>query len=315
MYARFGTRQILIGLETVELTDPVLTGLLNAYMTFEADMSIEVDTATRTPDLPWFAADEKIEVGTRIKASFKADCVGAATAGNATPTSAVDQICGLAEVLTAGVKTNQNTITNGIPSGAFYFYQGGLRVKCTGARGGWEVSRAPNSFGEKMYTVTGIVADETNVFTQTAIPTIDTTAFRSGPVITPGNWSVVVNGINVECLKNDIKSSVDPAQYIPTSESGRVLYTARKMDACVLSILLPDLSVINPWALATARTRFALVDTVDGGATLKSKITMPAVQFYKPKKFTNIKDGVQIDIPYCAHPTSAGNDEVQFEFN
>jgi len=314
-FTRFGTRQVLLKLETTEGVDPTPTGLLNAVKTFEADLSIDSDTASRTPDLAWFSPDEKIEVGTRVKATFKADCLGASTAGNAAPISPVMQICGFAEVLTAGTKSDYNPITNSIPSGTFWFYQAGTLCKCVGARGEFEISRAPNSFGELMFTLTGIVEDDANVFSQTAIPTVDISAFRKVNPIVPATWSVVVNGFNVECVGNSIKGSGNGVNYIPTSENGRVYVTDRKLDSCTLSILLPDLTAFNPWALARAGTRMAMVDTVDGGATLKSKISAPAIQFFLPKKpFKNLKGGTQVDIPYACYPTSAGNDEIQFEF-
>ena len=62
-YQRFGTRQILFKKEVTEGTDPVPTGAANALVTFNADLQLQVDSPTRTPDRAYFTADDVIEIG------------------------------------------------------------------------------------------------------------------------------------------------------------------------------------------------------------------------------------------------------------
>jgi hypothetical protein len=311
-YARFGTRQIFFKLEATEGTPEALADV-DALYTFEAQVELDVDTANRAPDSPYFTADDQIETGTRAKITFMADLLGAAVAGNASPLSGVLQAAGMAETLTPATKAVYNTITDAILSATFAFYQGGKLWEASGARGDIDISRTPSDFGKVTFTYTGIV-DESSIVSTAAIPAIDISAFRDAPVIVPGNWLVTMNAVEVECVGHSLKFG-GGVNYIATSKSGRVLYTERKPSGTITILLPDDLGPFNPWAIATARTRIAIVDTLDGGATLLSKITCGSSQLLKPKKNNNYKGGVAIDIPYIPRPTSAGNDEILFEFS
>lgn len=311
MYARYGTRQILFKLEATEGTDPVPAGATDAFLTFEAQLELDVDTSKRMTDRPFFTAEDTIETGTRAKITFQADFLGAAVAGNSAPISPILQGAGMAETLSAGVSSTFNPITDSIPSGTFYFYQGGQIFKCTGARGDVGMERSASNFGKVTYTYQGIV-DESNITSVAAIPAVDTTAFRSAPVVVPSNWSVTANGVAVECVKH-VFNFGNQVNYIPTSENGRVLITDRKPNG-VLSMLLPDIGTFDPWSLAQARTQIAIVDTLTAGATLNSAINLPQVQLLKPKRFQNLKGGIQVDVPYIPYPTDAGSDEFNFVF-
>jgi hypothetical protein len=314
VYKRLGTRQILLALQTDDDTPVALAGT-NAFLTFEGEVEIQVDTASRTPDSKYFTADEEVEIGTRFKITTKADILGAATAGLTAPVSPFLQIAGFAETLTVATKSVFNPITDNIKCASVGFYQGGMLFSSVGARADLEITRSSGSFADNTFTITGVVADEDAVISQTAIPTLTIVNPRRAPAIRPGaNWTVTLNGFEVECITNNLKygASVD---YVGTSKSGRVVTTMRKPSG-VLSVLLPDLSDLNPWQLAADQTRVVLTDVLDGGATKKSTITMNHVELRKPKSFKNKNNLIQLDIPYVPYPTDGvGNDEVLIQLD
>lgn len=309
-YQRFGTREVLFKIETTEGTDAVPTAAANAFLTFNAAIEWQADSAKRMADKPYFTAEDEIETGDRIKLSFEADLLGNSAVGTSSPISPIIQCCGFAEVLVATTSSTFNPLTSGIPSASFYFYQGDKQFKVTGARGDMQIERSPSNFGKATFTFTGMV-DGTVSPIQGAAPTPTLTAFRAAPVITPANWVVSANGVNVECVKHALNLG-NSVNYIPTSENGRVMITDRKPSG-TLSILLPDITSFNPWLLAQNRTRIVVADTLTGGASLNSAINLPTVQLLKPKKFTDMKGGIQVDIPYVPYPTS-GNDELNIVF-
>jgi hypothetical protein len=257
---------------------------------------------------PAGATGVKVYRGTAIGAENVLVTTLAGTAVNYTDTGSAGTTGQSPPATNTTAMTQYTPITLNILSATFYFYQGGMLWKANGARGDIVITRDPNNFAKAVFTFTGTY-DLANPVSQAAIPAVTLTAFRNSPPLLPTNWLVSLNGVLVECVKHEVKLN-NAVNYIPTSENARVLITDRKVEG-VLSVLLPDITAINPYALSYARTRVPILDSVNGGLSLNSVMSMPTCQLMVPKKNNNLKGGIQIDINYVAYP-NLGNDEIVF---
>lgn len=313
----FQARQILLKLETVEGIAEVLSGATNALLTFQGSVQVESDKLEREIDAAFFHANPFVLINRRVTVQFDIEMLGAATQGTAAPISPVLRAAAMSETLVATVpgppivpgSASYKPRTDGIESATVHFNHGGVLFKASGCKANIEWEIAIDNYAKGKVTLTGLV-ELSDLPAAAAAVAVTLTAFRTPPAISAANWTVLLNGVAVECTKISLNHGAD-VQIHHHSES-RVARVMDRKPSGSITIYLPDLAVLNPYSIAANHTDVALSSVIDGGAGKKISLLAGVVQIEEPK-VTEINKGIGLEIPLVPKPTN-GNDEYNWLF-
>ena len=112
---------IACGTESVYATDAVPTGALNAMMASNVKISpIKLQKEQRDLVYPYLGNDDSIVSAYWAGISLDIEAAGSGTAGTAPAYSALLRACGMAAVVSAGVKVTYSRVSAGFESATLY---------------------------------------------------------------------------------------------------------------------------------------------------------------------------------------------------
>jgi hypothetical protein len=306
----FEQRALLYKVETVENTDAVPTGALNAVQFLNGQSGIASEKLERSLDRPYFAGKPFVPVGIYGFIEGEIELIGAAAAGQASPLGPVLRTGGMSEALVVGppALTRYAPISSGIPSGTGYFHHGGTRKILTGARAKIDgIELSIKKYAMAKVRIEGNCTD----CTEQAFPTPDYAAFGDPVDLRTETMALSINGFNVDGLS--VSLDLNSELKVKEHTEARVARISDREPTGVVRFYRPTFASLNPWTLWRNQTKVPIVATLDNGvAAKKIKLTIGFAQLEEPKEVE-----VERDIAYeCAFRalTSVGGDEFSIEF-
>ena len=152
-------KYILAKVETTEGTDAVpVVG--DAILTSGLQIQpYEGNTVQRNVDRPTFGADETINTGAYVMATFAVELAGSGTAGDAPAFGTLLRGCAFAETITASTSAAYDPVSESIESLTLYYDQDGQRHKILNCKGTFSLDLAASGYPMMNFTFTGIYAD------------------------------------------------------------------------------------------------------------------------------------------------------------
>lgn len=303
------SKTLLAKIEVTYGTDVVPTAAANGVLATNVTLSpMEGEDVSRNLDLPYMGASASIPVGLRSMLSFDVELVGSGTLGTAPAFGPLLRMCGVAEVVTAGVKVEYNPVSTGHESGSIYFAIDGTRHVLTGTRGTAVFKLNAQGIPIISFALTGLfnlpsdVAKVVPVFTAWQDPTVATKA--NTPTFTIGGTTFVLRDFTF-----DLGCSVEPRMLIG-SESILIVDKAESLKTTVEAV---PLATYNPYAVAQAQTKQA-IQLVHGTVAAKRwTLDQPKAQQRRLASLENSQNILEWPLQFDPLP-NAGNDQWKLSF-
>lgn len=300
---------ILLKLETTYGVDSTPAAATDGILAMNMTISLEADKIEREIDRAYYTANPFVLVGRRCMIEFDFEPLGNSAPGTAAPCGPLLQACGNAQVLVVGppATATYNPISTGIKSASIYYWLNDQKFQILGCRGTIDWDFTIKQFPKAHAKVTGLFAIPTNA--AIAAPTL--TTWQDPPAIETETWTLTVNGTAINATGLQVSQNNE----IPIHEGSEAREFAlldRKVSG-TLKVYDPSIANFDFWTLAKAGTKVPIVSIVDGGAGLKTTMTMPLCQLELPKFAENDK-AVGLEIPFVAIASSAGNDDYALKF-
>jgi hypothetical protein len=263
---KWQSKIILAKMETVYGTDSVPTGAANAMLMKDVEFRpMEGEDVSRALERPSLGAQEEFPVALRAMLTGSVELVGSGTAGTAPAWGPLMRACGIAETVSVGVDVEYTPISDGHESCSLYFHIGPTRHIMLGTRGNVEFTVNAQGIPVAKFSLTGLFVTPSDQ----ARPTPDLSLFELPQVATDANTPVFTVGGTSFVLRElgfNIGNDVQPRLLIGR-ESIEIVDRAESLSATVEAV---PLATYNPYAIAAARTRQAVVlthGTAAGGIT------------------------------------------------
>lgn len=306
----FEQRALLLKIETVENTDSVPTGALNAVQFINGSSGIASEKLERALDRPYFAAKPFVPVGIYGFIEGEVELVGAATAGAASPLGPMLRIGGMSETLVVGppALARYAPVSSGIASGTGYFHHGGTRKILTGARAKFSaIEMSIKKYFMAKVRIEGNCIDAT----EQSFPTPDYTAFLDPVDLRTETMALSVNSFNVDGLSVSLDLNTDLKMKEHTE--ARVARISDRETAGTVRFYRPSFGSLNPWTLWRNQTKIPIIGTLDNGvAARKIVLTMGQCQLEEPKE-VEVERDIAYECAFRALPL-IGGDEFRLEF-
>lgn len=306
--AIWSKKAILAKIETAYGTDATPSGAANAMIATEFRITpIAGSAISRNLERPFIGAQEEEIVGEHVEVSFKVELAGAGAgaAGPGVPPAwgVLMRACAHAEVITAATSVAYNPISAAMESASIYTNLDGIQHKLLGARGTVNLTAAAKEFAYLNFTFRGLLVAATD----TALPTVDTTAFAKPLKVSDANtdFTIAAGARIMRSFNLDMAGQLVARHLVGQEE---ILVTDRQANGQFV-IAAVALGTYNPFAAALAGTKAAAVLT--HGTVAKNIVTVTAGQA-QPRQgiqIGNTDNVTEWTIPYLAVPTDAGNDE------
>ncbi len=308
---------ILAAIESLYGTLATLTGAANAMLVSNLTINpLNAQNVSRDLIRPFFGGSEQL-VGTRyVECSFDIELVGAG-AGLALPCGPLLLACGMAETLTAGIRSDYTLVSDAITSVSIEWYDDGVVHRLLGARGNVELDLVSGNRPVFKFSFTGLVG----TVAAASNPTPVYTAFKTPQVVTDANTADLFLGCThsttgapalaggtsfpSQGLSLNLGNSVN---HIPLIGGESVEITQRETTgSCQLDLTAADEVTAFAAVNAATLTSVGIVHgTVVGQRTL---VFMPFVQRINPSK-VDLQGKRLIGYDLRVIP-SAGNDEIR----
>ncbi|MBN9069204.1 MAG: hypothetical protein J0H60_22865 [Rhizobiales bacterium] len=294
---------VLTKIETTEGTDAAPTGAANAIQMSNASITpLAGDQASRNLLLPYLGQQGIVLTGTYAQIKGDVEIAGAGGAGDVPGYGVLLRACGMAETVTADTDVQYAPISADFESASIYYNADGVNHILLGARGTWTLDLTPKQIPHFTFTLSGLLG----TIADTALPTVDLTAFQTPVPVSKANTTLSLHGwaAVAESLSLDLGNQVSPRfligdESVPISNrsaSGTAVVEAR------------TIATIDWFGKAKSGTRGALAaqhGTVAGNIV---KIDAPAVQIGRPTQGQT--DGVlNYSLPLLVCPDE-GDDEL-----
>lgn len=248
------SKTLLAKIETAYGTDSVPTAAANAILALNVSFSpMEGQDVTRNLEMPAMGALPSIPVGVYSTLTFEVELVGSGTLGTAPAWGPLLRMCGVAEVVTAGVKVEYSPITDNPESGSIYFAIDTIKHVMLGCRGTAVITLNAQGIPVIRFTMTGLfttpanAAKVTPVFTAWKTPSVATKA--NTPTFTIGGTAFVLRNFSFD-LGCDVQTRM-----LVGSEAVLIVDKAEKLSAQVEAI---SLATYNPFTIAQNQTTQAI---------------------------------------------------------
>lgn len=303
----WNSKILLAKLETVYSTDPVPTGAANAVLFNANEVTLapmEGQDVKRDIVRTYLGNPEMMPTALNAKLSFSTELAGSGAAGTAPPWGPLMRGCSMAEVISAGVSATYNPITSAPESVTFYFWVGATQHIFKGSRGTWDISVDANGIPKINWTFFGLWTQPAEV--AAAVPTYTPwqTPLTAGKTNTP-TFSINAVAMVLRSYKFTLANDVQP-RFLIGKEEMVVVDRSPELTATVEAV---PLTTLNPYALAAARTKHAIVLT--HGVTAGNIVTVNAAtsQIHRPSGLENNQNVVEWPLKWWPRP-NAGNDEL-----
>ena len=264
----------------------------------------------RRPVRASLAAMKPIYAGTLISVSGKTEIKGSGAAGTAPEIAPLLRASGWAETISGGVSVTYKptSVQASIKSSSMYFYDDGLLLKITGARGKTNVDLAVGSVGYLNWEFTGHFVSVTDVALPSA--TYDSTA--PSPLLSVPFAADAYSAV-ISKLAFDLGAEISTDESIAAADGyGEVMVVGRQVtgsfDAARVTKATYDF--IGKWQSGAV---IALDTGVIGGtAGNKYQITMPAITHTEVGRGARNNIGTY-EMKFAA-AENTGDDEVSIVF-
>lgn len=302
---------ILVKDETTYNTDSVPVAGTDAIMSEDFKWAFANSRMhQRKPVRASLAAMKPIYAGTLITVSGKTEIKGSGAAGTAPEIAPLLRASGWAEtvVVSTSVTYKPTSVQANIKSSTVYFYDDGLLLKITGARGKTSVDLAVGAVGYLMWEFTGHFVSVTDV----ALPTATYDATAPAPLLnvpfTADTFAAVIAKLAFDL---GVEVSV-PESMAATDGYGEIQITGRNVTGSFdpARVLKATYDFIGKWQGGNAMA----LDTGLIGATAGNRyqVTMPAFTYTEVGRGNQNNVGTY-ELKFAA-AESAGDDEVSLAF-
>lgn len=302
---RWPLKTFLLRRETTYGVDAVPTGALDAVLATDVSLQpMEGTDVARDLDLPFLGGQGTIPNELHSRFSFKVELAPSGTPGTAPAWASILQCCGCAQVITPGVSTVYNPVTDNHSSATIHLTIDGILFRALGARGTAKITVNAQAIPYLEFSFTGLFQQPADQ----AAPAATLTAFRRPRVASHANTPVfTINAVPMvmRSFELDLGNRVEPRFLVGAEE---ILITQRE-DMVKAQVEARLLSVFNPFALAAAQTTVA-VNLVHGiGAGNIVTLAIPAAQMQRPQGVENAQDIMEWPLSLMPLPTGAGNNQ------
>ena len=296
-------------IETTYNVDSVPTGAANAMLVRNARINpLTVEAQARDLQRPYLGNSEDIVGAFYGSLTFDVEAAGAGAAGTAPKYGVLLRGCGMAQVISAGVKVTYTPVSSAFESLSMYFYLDGVLHKFTGARG--SVSFRGNNREATMwsFSFTGLFVPVIDA----GLPAVDYSGFIKPLAMNTANTPTFelhgVSGASA-VLRNLTLDLANQVNYRNLVNSEAVQILDRK-PVGTIEMEATNMATKNWWNAVRDSTTGALklVHGTLAGNILE--INAPAVQITAPS-YSDFDGAAMMQGGLKLQPTSAGNDEIE----
>jgi len=292
----------LVKIETDYSTDAVPTGLANAMQFNNVTVNpMAGSEVSRDLLLPYMGHQGVMLTGTHGTLQGSVELAGAGGAGDVPAYGALLRACGMAEVITVDTDVAYNPISGGFEAATIYYNLGGVRHILLGCRGTYSLSLVPLQIPRITFNFTGL----SGTITDTALPTVDLTAFIKPVPVNKANTTMSLFGWNAiaESISIDLTATIEP-RFLIGEESIKL---SDRMSTGTAVVQATSLATKNWFALSEAHTKGALA--LQHGLTAGNivELAADAVQLGRVSQGETQKIA-NYSLPLMLTPV-AGNDE------
>lgn len=240
-------KKLLLGaIEATYGVDPTPTGAAAALVHDMEINPLEGEDVEIPNDTGKPGNKQKLVAGMHAKLTFKVQLTGAGAAGTVPKYGVFLKACGLAEVVTAGVKVEYSPVDENEQSATLYYYHDNQLHKLTGCRGTVKYVFAMNKPAVAEFSFTGLY-NEPIVGVQ---PTPSWNGWIDAKAVANGVTNLTFDGYeaNMESFELDHANDV---VYHELTEVTTIQITDRK-EAGSMVIEAPSVAAKNFWQMATS---------------------------------------------------------------
>ncbi len=279
--SRYSARKaILCKLEATYGTDPNPTGSADFMLVHDfqfpdpmAGSDVELAHA-----LPYLSANPTTPADLHRRCTFKVPLTGSGTPGTAPAWAPLLRACGVAETLETGPdQVVYNPVSGGFESATLYAHMDGTLYKMLGMRGNARFVVPASGIPVIEFEFWGLFSKPSD----TALPTIDASAYQKARAATPANTPTFTLGGTSVPLRNfnlDFGNSVEVRKLI---NEDQVKITDRA-DMIETQIAAGDLATYDPFTDADTAAERAIVLTHGTTPGNIATISVPKAQTMRP---------------------------------
>lgn len=301
-------RTILAKIETTYGTDPTPTGVANAIVVRNLDVTpLNATIVSRDLIRPHLGNYDQLVAAQNVQATFEVEIAGSGTAGTAPAYGCLLRACGMSETVVASTSVTYAPISTGFESTTIYFNVDGVQHKITGARGSVTASFAAAAIPVFKFTFTGLY----NAPSDVAVPSVTYTQQVPLPVNATNTsaFQLFSYAGNMKSFDFDLAADIQYRELVSTKY---VQYIDRKPSGTVLLEAVP-IATKDYFAAALGTSTGNL--TFLHGTTAGNRVTFNAPQTDLINPTYTDDNGIQmLSVPVVFLPTSAGNNEFSFAF-
>lgn len=297
------SKTILAKIEAGYGTDPTPTGAANAILAEDVTFTpMEGDWIKRNVERTWFGAKPGVGASFRSTLTFSVPMVGSGVLGTAPGWAPLIRACGVAQVVTAGVKVEYAPITDSPESATLYFDIDGTKHVMLGTRGTVMFKLSASGIPMLQFTLTSLFT----VPTEAAKPTPDYTQFVDPEVASKANTPTFTIGGAAFVLRDfelDLGNDVQPRMLIGQES----IIIADREETLKVQVEAVALNVYDPFTVCKAGTKQAIVLAHGTVAGRKTRFDLPTCQQQMPT-YQEQQGILEWPLTFTPLPT-AGNDQ------
>jgi len=297
------SKTILAKIEPTYGVDPTPTGAANAILAEDVSYTpMEGEWIKRNVEHTWFGAKPGVGTAYRSTLTFSVPMVGSGSLGVAPGWAPLIRACGVAQVVTAGVKVEYAPITDAPESATLYFDIDGTKHVMLGARGTVMFKLGASGIPMLQFTLTSLFT----VPAEAAKPTPDYTQFVDPEAASKANTPTFTIGGAAFILRDfelDLGNDVQPRMLIGQES----IIIADREETLKVQVEAVALDVYDPFTVCKSSTRQAIVlahGTVNGR---KVRFDLPTCQQQMPT-YQEQQGILEWPLTFTPLPT-AGNDQ------
>ncbi|QPL39388.1 hypothetical protein IT881_15215 [Erythrobacter sp. A30-3] len=304
------TKTVLVKIEDEYGEDSAPTAAANAILALNVRLApMEGQDTPRDIEKAFFGANPSIPTGLYTTLSFDIELVGSGEAGTAPAWGPLLRMCGVAEVIEAGVSVEYSPITDDPESGSIYFMVGQTRHVMLGSRGTGTFK--VNAQGIPMLSV--VMTGLFSIPTKQPRVTPDLSAFQkpqvasktNTPAFTIGGLDFVMRNFEMD-LGNDVQTRL-----LVNQEAVRIVDKAESVRTRVEAV---ELDVYDPFTRAQQQTStdIHLVHGTEAGRRVQFDI--PSAQQLRLSGYENEQNVLEWPLGFTPLP-QAGDDQWLLTLN
>lgn len=310
MAAKYWRKKVILAkLESTYGTDPTPTGAADAVraknVRFNPQEGGDKDLGHETP---YMGANATIAVDLHGTLEFDVDLVGSGTAGTAPAFGALLRGCGMAETIVADTSVTYNPISAAFESLTLYLNVDGILYTMTGARGTCTIEANASSEPLLRFKFTALYTAPSDA----GAPTPTLTGWLDPKVVSDRNtptFTIAGSDRILRSMTLDLGNTVEPRFLVNHEE----IVISDRAEMLQMQVEAAALAAFNPYALAEAGTRVAIVLQHEATAGRIITLSVPTAQAMRPGTPTEAQGITEWPLSFKPLP-ALGNDQFTLAF-